>query len=500
LASVRLDRVPVLAGLVLTAGLPAASGEMPPGSLVDIGGTGGCIAQAGDPVGHPQHLPAADHCADGRGFQQLHHVALSTDERFVYTVSGVPGHEPGDESAIGVFARDARTGAVRQLPGRAGCVERWNPPRDLGCAVARNLHGLRFVTVSPDDRFLYTTGATGLAIFRRNSTTGGLRQLRGRNGCISSSVGGCRRVVGAESVEDITITAKGRLAYVASTAGYVLTFGRAPATGLLTLLGCLVETGHHHRSAPRGCIFARGLDGARSVTLSPDGRFVYVPSLNESLAIFARNVRTGKLTQLAGKAGCIAATSDEGCAEGRAIDAPHRLTITRDGRFAYLAGKRGGDKGSSLVIFDRDSATGSLTERTGKEGCFTEDGSDGCAKGRAIDGAHQALLDAAERTLYLASDREAGIAIFRRNKSTGALTQLPGKFGCLAPMMWEGCGFSRRTGGFHFLVLSQDGRFAYAAGENAEALVVFRVTSPVPFRRLRAPAIVTSPGGLRRGR
>jgi 6-phosphogluconolactonase (cycloisomerase 2 family) len=80
-----------------------------------------------------------------------------------------------------------------------------------------------------------------------------------------------------------------------------------------------------------------------------------------------------------------------------------------------------------------------------------------------------------ERTLYLASDREAGIAVFRRNTTTGELTQFPGKYGCLSGIPWEECAISRRMGGVHFLVLSNDGRFVYAAGENSEALVVLRV-------------------------
>ena len=151
----------VVAVLGLIATEERASSAAPPvGALVDLGGEGGCVALADDYVGHPQHLPAADHCAVGWVFQQLHHVTLSRDERFVYTVSGVTGHPKGDESALGIFSRSANTGAVKQLSGRAR-VERQDPPRDLGCATARNLLGLRFVTVSPDDRFLYTTGGAG---------------------------------------------------------------------------------------------------------------------------------------------------------------------------------------------------------------------------------------------------------------------------------------------------------------------------------------------------
>jgi hypothetical protein len=147
-------------GLVAT-GVRGSSAAPPVGALVDLGGEGGCVALADDYVGHPQNLPVADHCAAGWVFQQLHHVTLSRDERFVCTpFPACPGHPKGDESALGIFSRSANTGAVEQLSGRAR-VERQDPPRDLGCATARNLLGLRFVTVWPDDRFLYTTGGAG---------------------------------------------------------------------------------------------------------------------------------------------------------------------------------------------------------------------------------------------------------------------------------------------------------------------------------------------------
>jgi hypothetical protein len=385
----------------------------------------------------------------------------------------VPGHPKGDESALGIFSRSANTGTVKQLSGRA-CVERQDPPRDLGCATARNLLGLRFVTVSPDDRFLYTTGATGITIFRRNLKAGTVTALPGQGGCLSTTTVGCTQLPGSGGVEDLAITRDGTQAY-ASGSGNVLTFARDPRTGTLTLRSCF---GEHSEGIPEpgGCALGRGIVSSRSVTLSPDERFVYIASLEDALAIFARNPRTGQLTQLTGVDGCINTNGKDGCAIGRAVDAPHRLTITSNGRFAYLAGKHGGDSPrSSLDLFRRDPARGTLTQLPGKAGCINEDGHKGCALGRGILGAHAAILDMSERTLYLASDREAGIAVFRRNTTTGELTQFPGKYGCLSGIPWEGCAISRRMGGVHFLVLSNDGRFVYAAGENSEALVVLRV-------------------------
>lgn len=478
----RGGRLIVLAAgaMLLAAVLPAAADAPPAGALVDIGGPGACVANLGSAPGIEQHSPAVDGCAEGRLLQEAHHVTLSPDGRFVYTAAGSPTHDPGDESGIAIFSRDPVTGAVRQLPGRAGCIEHTDPPRDLGCALGRNLFGLRFVTVSRDGRFAYTAGAKGLAIFRRNAATGTLAQLSGYSGCISDSTPGCTRAIGAEAVEDIVITRKGVRAYSASTGGRVLIFARNPATGTLRPLGCL---GEDSSGKPQpGCSLGRATDGARSVTLSPDERFVYVADLSGALAIFARNQSSGRLTQLPGAAGCFSETAADGCAKGRGVYGSHRLTITPDGRFAYLAGKAGGKHQSGLAVFSRNTATGALTQLPGAAGCFDEDGSDGCTVGRVIVGAHEALLDASGRTLYLVADQfQGGIAIFRRNTVTGALTQLPGQYGCLSPIDWEGCTVTRRTGGLHYIVLSRDGRFLYAAGEKAQALLVLRVVSPVPF-------------------
>jgi len=135
-----------------------------------------------------------------------------------------------------------------------------------------------------------------------------------------------------------------------------------------------------------------------------------------------------------------------------------------------------------------DPQTGAMRQLPGPQGCFSEFGpkdqpkpadiDDHCASGRLVLGAHLAVLDSSERTVYVASDRsEGGLAIFRRNPATGALTQLPGQWGCIAPTADQGCLTGPRQNGLHYLVLSRDERFAYAAGENSEAVIVYRRTT-----------------------
>jgi DNA-binding beta-propeller fold protein YncE len=468
--------------VVVCVACGAAQADAPPkGSLTDIGGTSGCVAQANHVVGLEQHDAATDDCLSIEGMMELHHVALSNDGHFVYTVAGVNVF-PEEQSTLRIFKRNASSGAVTPVKGRAGCVERWGPTIDIGCGLARNLQLIRFVTVSPDDRFLYVTSAGGMAIFRRNVATGAVTQLRGKAGCLSAWEPDCEHVAGASIpgstslLEDVSFSKDGRYAYSANSNGYVLMFARDVRTGALSPLpggvSCYQEV---LPGVPaQGCKRARAVDQARSVTLSPDGRFAYVANIDDAVAIFSRNTSTGRLTQLPGTSGCIGEAGRDGCATGTGIYGSHRLSITRDGRFAYLGGKRAGGKGSSVVEFRRNPATGALTEF----GCFDEDSSDGCTAGRDIRGAHAAILSPDEQTVYVASDQEeGGIAVFHRDPASGALTQLAGPYGCLSPLPWEGCGTSRRMGGVHFVAISSDGRFLYAAGESSAALVVFRITT-----------------------
>jgi 6-phosphogluconolactonase (cycloisomerase 2 family) len=470
-------RALIAAALILVTGSFVKADTTEPldvtvGSLIDVPGPGGCVAQVGVAAGRVNTTPADDDCAAEPGLRQVHHVTLSADERFLYAVAGIWKVPPDDDGALTIYQRSAETGELRRLPGTDGCIKRADPALGLeGCGQSKRLTAPRFVAASSDNRFLYVTGFEGIAIFRRNVETGTVEEIPGPAGCISIVMTDCTQVPGSKEVEDITFSRDGRFAYAASLENLVLTFHRNPETGTLSLLECIGE-------GIRECTKGRGLINARSVTLSPDERFAYVSSLEESIAIFARDRTTGALTQIPGEKGCLSSTAQPGCRQTRALQGPHRLTITQDGRFAYLAGKRGSGKSSALAIFRRAIDTGELTLLEGSAGCFTEDGNEGCVVGRVILGAHAVALDVNERTVYLSSDRgEGGIAIFRRDPETGALEQLPGQLGCISPFEWKDCRVGRRTGGLHFLAVTRDGRFAYAASENQYGIIAYRISS-----------------------
>src|SRR5919108_4361857 len=144
------------------------------------------------------------------------------------------------------------------------------------------------------------------------ATTGALLQRPGTEGCVSEdgTGGTCmdgHDLVGAASV---AVSPDGYYVYVASfDSSAVATFARHPTTGVLGQLngvaGCVAEIGDGVT-----CSQGRGLGGAVSVAVSPDGRHLYVASRGNAVAVFARNARAGELAQLDGAAGCIAEAGD----------------------------------------------------------------------------------------------------------------------------------------------------------------------------------------------
>jgi DNA-binding beta-propeller fold protein YncE len=296
----------LVAALVAAGGAAAVTGRSPAvkppfGSMTPLPAPGGCIVS----------VDMGDGCSLGRGLEEVHSVAISPDGRNVYTASSSNGKAPMDDGAIGIFARDAKTGLLRQLPGAQGCIRNAQAAAGIGdCAPGRTINVARFVTVSPDARFVYVGGRYGIAIFARTPATGVLTELPGAAGCLrADGQGGCTQAHGVDTTEDTAFTKDGRFAYSANLGRDTIgIFRRDPSTGQLAQLpggkGCLSY-------GPRGtCAPVRAIKDIRGVTMSADERFVYVAGLNDEVAIFSRNLATGELVQLPGAAGCITETGN----------------------------------------------------------------------------------------------------------------------------------------------------------------------------------------------
>jgi DNA-binding beta-propeller fold protein YncE len=153
------------------------------------------------------------------------------------------------------------------------------------------------LAISPDGRYVYAASAIGdaVAILRRDRATGVLSQNLSRSGCISQSGGGGRCTVGRglDEVWGIALSPDGRNLYaVSSKVNMLSVIGRNQVSGRLTQLpgrfACFI------RGRGLSCPEGRGLTVAVAVTVSPDGRNVYVASEDSYLgavAVFRRLAR-----------------------------------------------------------------------------------------------------------------------------------------------------------------------------------------------------------------
>jgi sugar lactone lactonase YvrE len=222
-----------------------------------------------------------------------------------------------------------------------------------GCTPVRGLTYPRSVTLSPDGRNVYAAsdGSSAVAEFARDARTGALRQLGGRDSCIAT-IGGpavheCpRRTGGLGSAFGIGVSPDGRDAYVASAQDSAIAhFARNTRTGALSPRGCLTDSAAHTTDLCRKG--GLGLRGAVSATVSHDGRRVYVAAFyGSSLAVFARDPKTGALRRMECVDDPVAPSRPAGPRCGRSasfIEGPRNVVLSPDGRYAYVPASVGAD-------------------------------------------------------------------------------------------------------------------------------------------------------------
>ena len=455
----------ILLPLVLVAlgGEPAWAAS---GQLSQLTGKDGCISATG-----------SGGCARARGVRSARAIEVSRDGKSVYVASPL-------DSAVAVFTR-GKGGALRQPSGANGCI---GP--EGKCVPLRGPEFANDVAVSRDGRNVYVAG-DGIATYSRNASTGRLTQLPGAAGCVG--VGACTRGRAVRSTGKLAISDDGRNVYLASFDG-VAVFSRGP-TGALSQLpgeaGCVSDNPSIPAPGPEGCAAARGLGADESgpvfVAVSADGRAVYVASPLEedasksAIAIFARDTETGALSQAAGEGACVsdrAGNGEGGCTRATGIDSPSDIAISRDGRSVYVGSQASQDEGGLVGLFRRTPPGGALTQLSGRGGCldFNALTDANCAKARGLRDASAVAVTPDGRNVYVTDAflSDGGIATFARNTSSGALTQLSGRAGCIRSRRTADCAAGRALGGAGTLAVSSDGRNVYVGAPFRSGLAVFK--------------------------
>jgi DNA-binding beta-propeller fold protein YncE len=435
------------------AGRPDATGTAPFGRLTQPSGEAGCI-----------HARGTNRCARGRAVTSPEEIAVSPDDRHVYVASY-------GSNAVAVFARRRRTGELEQLPGRRGCMRH---ERGGSCSTARALARPSAIAISPDGLNVYVTaaGSDALAVFARNRRTGTLRQLSGAGGCLSQRPGGgCLVGRALNEPTSVAVSPDGDHVYVAGrrfpSAVAVLSRGSGGALSQPNgSAGCVSHEG------AGGCAAVRGISAPEEVGVSPDSRYVLVAGSRSNAVATLRQGPAG-LSQAAGEAGCIAKAGAQGCARGRAMAGPVDLAITPDGRGVYVASSIS----DGVAILRRDRATGALTQSLSRAGCISQDGSgERCGPGRALDEVWSVALSPDGRNLYAVSAKVNMLGAMARNRSTGRLKQLPGRWACFLRAGGLGCPDGRGLTVAVSVTVSRDGRNVYVASEDAYlgSLAIFR--------------------------
>ncbi|HXJ33099.1 MAG TPA: beta-propeller fold lactonase family protein [Candidatus Eisenbacteria bacterium] len=121
------------------------------GTLTQLAGPAGCIAEA----------PAPPGCATGKALARANWAVVSPDGLSVYVVSIDP------VSAVAVFSRDPADGKISQLPGTAGCVSETGTGGQCADGVA--LIAVSSLVVSADNATAYTRadGSSAVSAFSR---------------------------------------------------------------------------------------------------------------------------------------------------------------------------------------------------------------------------------------------------------------------------------------------------------------------------------------------
>jgi 6-phosphogluconolactonase (cycloisomerase 2 family) len=226
------------------------------------------------------------------GLEEPYELVVSPDNRYLYVTAE-------QDDAIVVF-RLGTSGMITDAFIGAYIVEIIKMP---------NLDGARGLALSPAGNHLYVASgvADSLIVFERNSQTGKLSVVE--------------QFVDAAKLDGagkLLVSHDGRHLYIGSYfSDNLLVYQRNAFTGKLTFIK------EYTNSMPG---FTNRLDYPGGMALSPDGRYLYVPSfLNSRLGVFVRSADTGLLSPWGQNI-----TQPE-------LDGAFGVALGPDGRTAYVA-------------------------------------------------------------------------------------------------------------------------------------------------------------------
>jgi hypothetical protein len=265
-------------------------------------------------------------CKPVRGFVGGVDLAFSADGRSLYVAARA------DDPGLLVFARDAATGVLRQLPGSKGCVQRQGrpqPERPPCAVVPAEWYAPRLVRVTPDGRTVITVSFTekdgaGIFVFRRDPGSGALTPLT----CyVSSGEPACEPIPTAtHSLSDIAISRDGRTLVATNGDPVLSVLALDPATGALEQRQCLAP-------AKAGCARAPAVEYGQLV-FAPGGRLF---AANDDVIRMYALGGAGTLTPILGRRACLSEYRRSDCTTlpKRMCCAIGSIAVSPDGDWLY---------------------------------------------------------------------------------------------------------------------------------------------------------------------
>ena len=348
------------------------------------------------------------------GLSIAYGVTISADGKSVYVASF-------DADAVAVFARNPTTGALTYV----------ETQKD-GVGGVDGLDGASRVAISADGRSVYAASIVddAVAVFARNPTTGALTYVETQR----DGVGG---VDGLNAAAGVSTSADGKSVYaVSQDDDAVAVFARNPSSGALTYVEAQKD----------GVGGVDGLDGARSVSTSADGKSVYAASYtDDAVAVFARNPTSGALTYVEAQ--------KDGVGGVDGIAGARDVATSPDGKSVYVASQ----SDDAVAVFARNPTSGALT--------YVEAQKDGVGGADGLNSARSVITSADGKSVYVASSGDDAVAAFARNPTTGALSYVE--------MKKDGQGGVDGLSGARGVATSADGKSVYVASFNDNAVAVF---------------------------
>ncbi|MBW1743404.1 MAG: ankyrin repeat domain-containing protein [Deltaproteobacteria bacterium] len=346
-----------------------------------------------------------DHLSSDENLARPTSIALSPDGRHLYvTAYGA--------RCMAILRRDQLTGYIKRLD---------NIP----------LKGAFAAHVSPNGRYVvcsdvksgpdYYSGTNTLTLFARDHSTGGLTLLdsvRNEENSIDS----------LDKVVDICFSPNSEFVYVIGSRSAAVTAFRITDNEKLALV--------QSNKGQDQCF-----NGARGIAISPDGKYVYVASVDAStLAVLQRDVETGKISLKH------IFKDEQGDVHG--LGGVWDVTCSPDGRFIYTnAGRQQGEEHDDAVCTFERIADGTLSL---VQELRTNEAPIGLAGGSRLrvspDGKH----------MYALGCDSDSMVSFQRHPDTGKLTYL---------QTHSFRGLNNKYCYPGDLSISPDGAYVYVAGE-----------------------------------